>query len=410
MDLGIIHRENFGSSCAYDYKSNVDFIARGAFGVIYRATITDRGNFKGEQIVAVKTVHLDKDAEIWTCSTKWEKCLTRLKMLLAIGHENLVAYHKITITKNLGRSSVELMMDYYPDGDLADHLKKYYDNKELSKWSVAVSFATDIAHGLHFLHSHNVIHGDLKPANVLVKAGSAFGISYSQHRLLIGDLDDLVQMKRSVTCTDDITHLRGTIRFMSPEMLRKFSQTSLPAENPGRKTDMWSLGCIMLELAGCIIGTERKWLRKNKFQKLEAGDKLTDPAFAKLIIDGYVPFVPNCEEISGPFATCIERCLCISSEKRIPADELLQKLLEESPSYVGPTETVFKKQMRENLKIPVKGGQKTRDYRHPISSVVPQQILASYELPHSSVSVTKTDECGSSYDARICCGTTLEMG
>ena len=42
-------------------------------------------------------------------------------------------------------------------------------HKELDKWSTKWRIAKEIAQGMHFLHSNNVLHRDLKTSNVLVR-------------------------------------------------------------------------------------------------------------------------------------------------------------------------------------------------------------------------------------------------
>ncbi|XP_055348993.1 uncharacterized protein LOC129595886 [Paramacrobiotus metropolitanus] len=138
--------------------------------------------------------------------------------------------------------------------------------------------------------------------------------------LRIGDLDDLVEMQRSVTCSVDVTHLRGTTQYMSPEMVKKFAGVS--NEIPGRKTDIWSLGCIMLELANCAMKLQDLWIQKNG-KVVEPGNML-NTRFFTMVIDGGVPFIDS--SLSVDLASCIQDCLRPKSEKRISANELVSYL------------------------------------------------------------------------------------
>ncbi|XP_055344301.1 uncharacterized protein LOC129592313 [Paramacrobiotus metropolitanus] len=234
----------FGSSCKYNY-GNSDFIGRGTFGIVYQASIIYRGDFAGPEIVAIKVVHLDKDTV--DSEDYLVKMHRRFDTLVALNHSNIVLYHKVTLTRAPGGACIELMMDYCTGGDLATFLNKMRQSKILLGKANTIQYGLEMADGLAFLHDRRIIHGDLKPENILLMS-----LPNSVHRVLIGDLDDLVQIQRTSTWSADIQRLRGTPRYMSPEMLRKFA--GLPAEIPGRKTDIWSLGCILLDLVEVVTG------------------------------------------------------------------------------------------------------------------------------------------------------------
>ncbi|XP_055353417.1 uncharacterized protein LOC129599253 [Paramacrobiotus metropolitanus] len=236
--------ETFGSSCQYNYLP-YDFIGRGAFGVVYNAKVTERGNYTGSDMVAVKTVHLDARHDIVSNPGTWAKTMIRLKTLLELAHENLVVCHQVRIIKSGGGTTVEIMME----------------------------------------RCH-------------------------------------IPMHESVTCSGDISHLRGTVRYMSPEMLKKFCL--FVAETPGRMTDIWSLGCIMLDIAECFSSskTDEKLLQKDG-NPINLSNNISNLRFAEFIMNGFVPFVSD--EIPGKLAACIRLCLQESPSSRISAETLLQE-------------------------------------------------------------------------------------
>lgn len=89
-------------------------------------------------------------------------------------------------------------------------------------------YAVKILEGLHYLHRNNVVHCDLKAANILTtEAGnvklSDFGVSLS-----------LRVMERE---TKDVV---GTPNWMAPEVIE--------LKGPSPKSDIWSLGCTVTEL------------------------------------------------------------------------------------------------------------------------------------------------------------------
>jgi len=83
--------------------------------------------------------------------------------------------------------------------------------------------------GLQHLHRNGIIHKDLKPQNVLIDENGKIRISdYASSRIF----NNYEEYPYPVTIT---------YYYMSPEMIT--------GEKYGIKTDIWSIGCIMHELA-----------------------------------------------------------------------------------------------------------------------------------------------------------------
>ncbi|XP_055354772.1 uncharacterized protein LOC129600314 [Paramacrobiotus metropolitanus] len=347
----VINEESFGSNCECSYSMR-DCIGYGAIGQVYKATITAAGNFSGNNTVAVKVVHMDNQNRYLQSSQNWPKLRNRLVTIVNIRNKSLLAYHKFIVLKTtLGIPYFELMMDYC-EGDLEKLLNRFRTGSLPSEASLqftsAIRYALDITNGINFLHQNKIIHGDLKPKNILVKETSS-----CYKRLLIGDLDEHWQMTGTVTRLRDVPHFHGTIRYLPPEMFKRFRTTSQEIVeerniNTGRKMDIWSLGCIMLDLADCIAKNEEKWLEKNggeRYEKIVAGKSITDHVFEEKLVNGFVPFVPGF--IPDYFASCIRQCLRSASEERPTAEQLLN-LLERADRKVPKELFVFFHGHQEN--------------------------------------------------------------
>ncbi|XP_055352522.1 uncharacterized protein LOC129598572 isoform X2 [Paramacrobiotus metropolitanus] len=233
-------------------------------------------------------------------------------MLPQLVHKHLIPYHQIRITKFAAGAMIEILMERC-SGDLASLLKQAQESEAL-QYDDVERYCVEIATGVDFLHRRGIIHGDLKPGNILVR-----GLAAGGKTLLVGDLDDLIQMQESTTCSKDILQLRGTVRYMSPEMLKKFGQVE--AVNPGRKTDIWSLGCIMLEIAECCLESKTNKKRLEKNGEAVSVTNVPNSRFTLLILDGYVPFVQA--EVPRKLAACIRLCLQHNPRERISAEGLL---------------------------------------------------------------------------------------
>lgn len=114
----------------------------------------------------------------------------------------------------------------------------------------AVSLLLDVTAGLHFMHEHGVVHGDIKAGNILLsKDGVAkvsdFGLSSifsssSAHPLSCQN-SSVGGGGESTTSSVCVPFPEGSLYWMAPEVLRGESGHT-PA------SDIWSLGCLCVEL------------------------------------------------------------------------------------------------------------------------------------------------------------------
>ncbi|KAJ7809655.1 kinase-like domain-containing protein, partial [Mycena leptocephala] len=94
---------------------------------------------------------------------------------------------------------------------------------------------SEIAQGLQYLHSQNIVHGDLRGANILIT---------DEWSACLADFG-LTSLSDATTATHT-SHRAGSIRWMAPELIdpeqfgMKFART--PA------SDVYAFGCVCLEL------------------------------------------------------------------------------------------------------------------------------------------------------------------
>ncbi|OAX32375.1 kinase-like protein, partial [Rhizopogon vinicolor AM-OR11-026] len=131
-------------------------IATGSFGVVYRCTI--ESSLQDPVEVAVKVFKVDTGKDM-------DKNQKRIRRELNVW----LRLKRPTIVPLLGIAYIDspfpaLVSKWISSGTLY----AYLEQQATITTSARVGLGKGIADGLHYLHSENVIHGDLHPANVLI--------------------------------------------------------------------------------------------------------------------------------------------------------------------------------------------------------------------------------------------------
>lgn len=224
-------------------------IGEGTYGTVFKAK-----NKETHEIVALKRVRLDDDDEGVPSSALREICL-----LKELKHKNIVRLYDVLHSEK----KLTLVFEHC-DQDL----KKYFDslNGEIDL-DVVKSFMYQLLRGLAFCHSHNVLHRDLKPQNLLINKNG---------ELKLADFGLARAFGIPVKCySAEVV----TLWYRPPDVLfgAKLYTTSI---------DMWSAGCIFAELA-------------NSGRPLFPGSDVDDQLKRIFKLLGkYYFFVPNCHFIT----------------------------------------------------------------------------------------------------------------
>lgn len=129
-----------------------------------------------------------------------------------------------------------IVMEFCDIGNLSDAIANGFFQKrpalqKFLEWQTAM----DIASAMEYLHSQDIVHGDLKGANVLLRSCP------SEHRSFIAKVSDFGLSKfMSPMKTHHSTRSHGTITHMPPEMLRTGTLT--------KAVDVYSFGVILWEI------------------------------------------------------------------------------------------------------------------------------------------------------------------
>lgn len=198
-------------------------IGQGSFGCVYLALHAVTGELMAVKQVEVPSSNngpLDKKKLTMLDALKHE-----IDLLRDLQHKNIVQY----LGSNSDEEHFNIFLEYVPGGSVAAMLNSYGQLHE----PLIRNFVRQILAGLSYLHGRDIIHRDIKGANVLVDNKgnikiSDFGIS---KRIEASAL--LPKVPKRVS-------LQGSVFWMAPEVVRQKSQSI--------KADIWSLGCLIVEM------------------------------------------------------------------------------------------------------------------------------------------------------------------
>ncbi|KAI9888939.1 MAG: ATP binding [Vezdaea aestivalis] len=201
-------------------------IGQGSFGSVYLALHSITG-----ELMAVKQVEVPSKSGNPTDAKKRtmvDALRREIGLLRSFQHPNIVRY--------LGSSSdddyLNIFLEYVPGGSVAQMLNSYGPLHE----PLIRNFVRQILHGLNYLHEREIIHRDIKGANVLVDNKGCVKISDFGISKRVEATSALNKGAGNVNRPS----LQGSVFWMAPEVVKQTSYTL--------KADIWSLGCLVIEM------------------------------------------------------------------------------------------------------------------------------------------------------------------
>ncbi len=214
-------------------------IGKGKFAVVYRAKrITD-----GE-VVALKRISVDAIND-----KAREKCLKEIRLVQSLDHPNIIRYMDSFISDN----DLVIVFEWAAAGDLKRQLRKALERGVNFDERIIWKYFSQIAEAIRHMHERRIMHRDLKPANIFLTLDGT---------IMVGDLG----LSRELSEHTVQAHSKvGTPLYMSPEVLR--------GDGYDFKSDVWSLGCLLYELAMLKSPFKSEGLNLYAlFQKISQGD------------------------------------------------------------------------------------------------------------------------------------------
>uniref|UniRef100_A0A8C9EUI2 non-specific serine/threonine protein kinase n=1 Tax=Pavo cristatus TaxID=9049 RepID=A0A8C9EUI2_PAVCR len=269
----------------------LEVIGEGSFGRVY----------KGRRRCSAQVVALKFIPKVGRSEKELKNLQREIEIMRGLHHPNI-----IQMLDSFETDKEVVVVTDYAEGELFQILE---DDGSLPEDQVQ-TIAAQLVSALYYLHSHRILHRDMKPQNILLGKDGVI------------KLCDFGFARAMSIHTMVLTSIKGTPLYMSPELVeeRPYDHTA----------DLWSVGCILYELfmgtppfytssifqlVSLIVKDPVKWpkaispafksflqglLMKDPRQRLSWPELLSHPFVA-----GRVTVIDDTEEhgISNPFTT-----------------------------------------------------------------------------------------------------------
>jgi len=205
-----------------DYEI-VKELGKGGFGSVYevREKINNI-NFNKIKKYAMKEILLANESKEAIEEAKKEaEFLSKFD-----NNQFIIKYYGSTIYNN----KFYILMELFNGKNLRQFLNEKKGNKELIEKGIIIKIIEQICLGIRVIHNKNIVHRDLKPENIFIDVNN---------KIKIGDfgLSRNFNSYKAYTLTPNGA---GTIPYNAPEVLNEGKYN--------KKSDIYSLGCIIYEL------------------------------------------------------------------------------------------------------------------------------------------------------------------
>lgn len=196
-------------------------IGKGSFGCAY--LVTRKSDPQAKKYV-IKEIRMDPRDQ--------QSALREAKLLSALDHPNIIACKESFLVPPPAGGAQQVLCivtEYADGGDLRKKLEQQIARHARLKEQEILDLFVQICLALKHLHDRKIIHRDIKPENIFLMQSNV---------VKLGDFGVATVLSNTLACAETMT---GTPYYTSPEICM--------GKRYNHKTDIWSLGCVLYELA-----------------------------------------------------------------------------------------------------------------------------------------------------------------
>ncbi|XP_062974708.1 mitogen-activated protein kinase kinase kinase 19 [Elgaria multicarinata webbii] len=197
-----------------------EILGKGAYGTVY-CGLTSQGH-----LIAVKQVALNTHDQAGN-EKEYQKLQEEVEILKNLTHINIVGYLGTGLEDNI----VSIFMEFVPGGSLSSIIRRFGPLSEI----VFCKYTKQILEGVAYLHENCVVHRDIKGNNIMLMPNGVIKL------IDFGCAKRLACVSLTNTHSEPIKSVHGTPYWMAPEVINESGY--------GRKSDIWSTGCTIFEMA-----------------------------------------------------------------------------------------------------------------------------------------------------------------
>ncbi|XP_055305060.1 LIM domain kinase 1 isoform X2 [Sitodiplosis mosellana] len=212
-----------------------ELLGKGFFGQVFKVT----HKITKEIMVLKELYRVDEEAQ--------RNFLKEVAVLRSLSHSNVLRFIGVLYRDK----KLHLVTEYVPGGSLKELI---HNNDLVLPWDCRIRFAKDIACGMNYLHSKNIIHRDLNSLNCLVREDKTvivadFGLARiiksgnckNSNRLTV---DGNGTVNRKYRQRRQRYTVVGNPYWMAPEMMKMMKYDE--------KVDIFSFGIVLCEIIGRV--------------------------------------------------------------------------------------------------------------------------------------------------------------